>query len=96
MTTPLSTDDLNARYDPMTRDELIAECERLTRQMAALRADGRLNLIGSRSPVPHCLVDQRQSLVDELAVPGVTVLILEQHERAGGVREAEHALALLK
>jgi len=26
---PLSTEELNARYDPMSRDDLIAECERL-------------------------------------------------------------------
>lgn len=28
MNAPLPADELNARYDPMTRDELIAECER--------------------------------------------------------------------
>jgi hypothetical protein len=35
MTAPLPA-DLNARYDPMTRDELIAECERLRTALIGL------------------------------------------------------------
>lgn len=39
MSAPLpAEDDLNARYDPMSRDELIAECEQ---QRAALEELGR-------------------------------------------------------
>lgn len=35
MNAPLTTEELNRRYDPMTRDELIAECERLSRAVEA-------------------------------------------------------------
>lgn len=47
MNAPLAADELNARYDPMTRDELIAECERLRRESdgwAAVASTRNLNL----------------------------------------------------
>ena len=47
--------------------------------------DGRLHLIGAGAAVAHRLVDQRQALADQLAVPERAVLVVQQHDLAVGV-----------
>jgi hypothetical protein len=42
----MTTDELNKRYDPMNRDELIAECERLRNAITGY-VNARLAGLGS-------------------------------------------------
>ena len=47
--------------------------------------DRGLDLVGAGTAVAHGLVDQRQALGDQLAVPEPAILVLEQHDGAVGV-----------
>ena len=55
------------------------------------RGDGCLNLIRTRLPVPHCLVDQREALGDELGVPSPAILIIQQHDLTGRIEASRRA-----
>jgi hypothetical protein len=64
-------EDLNEKYDPMSRDELIARCERLERERsewASVAATRNLNnalLAEERDRMRNALLDARSWILDK-------------------------------
>jgi hypothetical protein len=55
----MTAEDLNARYDPMSRDELIAECEKLRTAITTACSDmGCFCPDGQTGVCPMCVLEK--------------------------------------
>lgn len=69
------TTELNARYDPMTRDELIAECERLRADLALLKIACHIEASKAVTAIANDALDAAARCADE---PSENPAIVEQ------------------